>query len=307
VHATPPDPSRPALREALAIWVVLAAVGVATFVTYTRLPPDVLYLTTFEGLAGGASRTLVYLNYPVALVALGVLPLAVDRLLPRAPRLVGGLAVAAALLCAVVAVPGVVDPEDLDAKPVNAVPALGVALVLGLFAWALRAGGAGPSNRPAPGDRLRLVLVAVLVVMSIPWLFAEAGFYAPWPFLTETIPPGEELAAVHLGRHHGMDGVLLALAALGLSRSLGGFRSRRLALGAAGLLSLMLAYGVAIAAEDWWLEQVVKRGWTDARLPDMVQPSPSPGWAVIVLAAAAILVLWFRPGVQRERLEDQEP
>jgi hypothetical protein len=291
------------LREALAVWVVLAAIGAATFVTYARLPPEVLYHTTIEGLAGGASRTLVYLNYPVALVALGVLPLAVDRLLPRSPRLVGALGALAAVLCAVVAVPGVVDPQDLDARPVNAVPALGVALVLGLFAWALREGGAGPSNRPARRDGLRLALVVVLAVMAIPWLFAEAGFYAPWPFLTETIPPGEELAAVHLGRHHGMDGVLLAFAALGLSRSLEGFRGRRLATTAAALLSLMLAYGVAIAAEDWWLEQVVKRGWTEAQLPDMTQPSLSVGWAGIVILAAAIFLLWFRPrrrGMVRE-------
>lgn len=295
MRATPPTSSRPALREALAIWVVLAAIGAATFVTYARLPPDVLYHTTVEGLAGGASRTLVYLNYPVALAALGVLPPAVDRLLPRAPRLVAGLAVAAALLCAVVGVPGVVDPGDLDAKPLNALPALGVALAVVLFAWALREGGVGPSNRRARGDRLRIALAALLAVLSIPWLFAEVGFYAPWPFLTETVPPGEELAAVHLGRHHGMDGVLLALAALGLSRSLDGFRASRLGHAAAAVLSLMLAYGFTIAAEDFWLEQVVKRGLTDARLPNVVQPGLSPAWGLIVVAAAVIFALWFRP------------
>lgn len=44
--------------------------------TDARLPPEALYHTTIEGLAGGASRTLAHLNYPVALIALGVLPLA---------------------------------------------------------------------------------------------------------------------------------------------------------------------------------------------------------------------------------------
>lgn len=295
MRSTPPAQSRPVLREALALWLLLAAIGLATFVTYARLPPDVLYHTTIEGLAGGASRTVVYLNYPVALVALGMLPLLVDRLLPLAPRLVAGLSLAAVALCALVAVPGVVSPADLDAKYVNAGPALGVAVVLGLYAWALRRGGAGPSGEPARGDRLRLALVVVLAVASIPWALAELGIHAPWPFLGGQIPPGEELAAVHLGRHHGMDGVLLALAALGLSRTLEGFRSRRLAAAASAYLSLMLAYGLTIAAEDFWLEQVVKRGWTDVRLPDVLQPTLSPGWLALLAAATAIWALWFRP------------
>lgn len=277
------------------MWVVLGLVAVAVFVTYARLPPDVLYLTTFEGLAGGASRTLVYLNYPVALIALGILPLAVDRLLPRAPRTVTALASIAVLLCALVAVPGVVDPLDLDAKPVNAGPALGVALVLGLFVWSLRSGGAGHSVEQARGDRLRLAVAGLLAVAAIPWVFAEVGFYAPWPFLTHVVPPGEEIAAVHLGRHHGMDGVLLALAALGLSRPLGGFRSRRLASAAAAYLSLMLPYGLMNAAEDFWLEQVVKRGWTTARVPEVLQPAPSATWALLLAVAVAIYLLWFRP------------
>ena len=277
------------------MWVVLAAVGVATFVTYTRLPPEVLYHTTFEGLGGGASRTLVYLNYPVALIALGILPLAVDRLLPLARRAVVGLALAAAVLCAVVAVPGVVSPDDLDARPANALPAAGVAIVVALFAWALRRGGAGRSDRPARGDRLRLALVALLAVASIPWIFAELGFYAPWPFLAAHVPPGEELAAVHLGRHHGMDGVLLALAALALSRAVGDVRHRRLAAVTAAYLSLMLAYGLLIAAEDFWNEQVVKRGWTTVRIPDVLQPAPTLAWALLLVAAAAVYLLWFRP------------
>jgi len=295
VRAGSPPTPRPVLREALALLILLALVGVATFVTYARLPPEVLYHTTFEGLAGGASRTLVYLNYPVALIALGILPLAVDRVAPLAPRLVAVAAVVATLLCAVVAVPGVVSADDLDARPANALPAAGVAIVVALFAWALRHGGAGRSDRRARGDRLRLVLLALLALASIPWLFAEVGFYAPWPFLAETVPPGEEIAAVHLGRHHGMDGVLLALAALGLSRSLGGMRMRRLRTATAAYLSLMLAYGLTIAAEDFWNEQVVKRGWTGARLPDVLQPSLSWGWALVLVASAAIYALWFRP------------
>ena len=38
-------------------------------------------------------------------------------------------------------------------------------------------------------------------------------------------------------------------------------------------LALMLTYGVAVAAQDAWLEQVVKRGWTSRRMPDVVRPA----------------------------------
>jgi hypothetical protein len=295
VHPSPPAEQRPGLREAIAIWTLLGVVGAATFVTYARIEPDLLYNVSREGIAGGASRTLVYLNYPVALIALGVLPFAVDRLRRHRPGLVGALAAAAVPLCALVAVPGVVDPGDLDARPVNLLPALGVGIVVSLTVWAILRGGAGRIRERVRGDRLRFALAIVLVIAAVPWAFAEAGFYAPPPFLAEEVPPGETLAAVHLGRHHGMDGVLLALAALGLSRPLAGFRARRLAAVASGYLALMLSYGATIAAEDFWLEQVVKRGWTDLRLPDLLRPDLSPGWVAIVAAAIAIELAWFRP------------
>ena len=53
-------------------------------------------------------------------------------------------------------------------------------------------------------------------------------------------------------------------------------------------LALMLCYGAANIANDVWLEQVVKRGWTGREIPDMLQPSVSIGWAAIIVAAAAL-------------------
>jgi plastocyanin len=41
----------------------------------------------------------------------------------------------------------------------------------------------------------------------------------------------------------------------------------------------MLLYGLANALEDFWPEQLVKRGTTDARLPSMIRPAVSPEWA----------------------------
>jgi hypothetical protein len=81
----------------------------------------------------------------------------------------------------------------------------------------------------APRDGLRVVAAVALIVLAVPWLFAEAGFYAPDPIYADERPKretGEDtLAAVHLGFHHGTAGVELALAALPLSRTLPGFDS----------------------------------------------------------------------------------
>jgi hypothetical protein len=55
----------------------------------------------------------------------------------------------------------------------------------------------------------------------------------------------------------------------------------------------MLVYGLANAAQDFWLEQVVKRDWTDERLPTVIRPSLSVEWAVLVTAAAAVYLSWL--------------
>lgn len=199
-------------------------------------------------------------------------------------------------LCLVVVVPGVVEQDDLDAKPVNAVPAAGVVMALALSVFALRRGGLGRLGPRLRGDPARLVIIGLLLVVSIPWLFAELGFYAPWPFLSEQVrpEPGDPaLRAVHLGRHHGMNGALLAVAALALSRVLPQLQREWLRLALAAYLSLMLAYGLMNAAEDFWLEQLVKRDWTDERLPTVIRPAPSGGWAVLVAGAAAVFVTWL--------------
>ena len=89
-----------------------------------------------------------------------------------ADRLRGHLAIVAgvgALLCAVVFWPGVVEQSDLDAKPVNALPALGVLVAVVLTVIALARGGVGAS-RPFGGgwDVARLVLAVVLVARVDP-------------------------------------------------------------------------------------------------------------------------------------------
>jgi hypothetical protein len=271
---------------ATAVWILFAANALAVLVTYARLPPAELYNTSEDGLAGGLGRALVFLNYPAAVVAVGIVFVIWPQLSGR-ERIVGALACA---LCALVV--WTVDQDDLDAKWVNVLPAVGVALALAL---SLRTPVSAPPR--LSGDRFRVALAVALVVLAVPWWFAELGFYAPDPILADELSAkrvtGEEtLAAVHLGSHHGTVGVLLALSALWLSRV------RPLAGVASATLALMLAYGVANALQDFWLEQVVKRGWTDQALPSMILPKLSFGWLGIVVAAGLIEVLWFR----RERL-----
>jgi hypothetical protein len=237
---------------------------------------------------------LVFVNYPVALAAIATLAVSLDRL--GTTRLWLAVAGLAALLCATVAVPGVVEQDDLDAKAVNALPAAGVVLAVGLSLLAARRSGVGPLGPRVRGDAARLILAGLLLAAAIPWVFAELGFYAPWPFLADEIRPEPEepaLRAVHLGRHHGMDGVLFALSALALSRNVPELRSDRLRLCLAAYLSLMAVYGLANAAQDFWLEQVVKRGWTDERLPSVIRPTLSTDWVVLVALAALVYVSWL--------------
>jgi hypothetical protein len=293
----------PGLAEALVVLGLFALVGILKFVTYSRIPPNELYHVSSDGIAGGASRLLVFLNYPTALMAMAVLVMALDRLLAAGERRAIWVAVVAFCLCAAIVVPGVVDQGDLDAKLVNVIPALGVLLVVFLVVWAAQTGGIGGAAR-ATGDRARIVAAAVLSLVALPWIFAEAGFYIGDVPLLGDVFRSEQVfeghPSVHLGQHHGLEGFLLVLTALLLTRELPRMRAtwRRTAL--AAYLSLMIPYGAGNMANDAWLEQVVKRGWTDWEIPGVIRPGLTWMWGLVILAGAAIyLVFWRSPGGER--------
>jgi hypothetical protein len=294
-------PPRPGLAEVLAVWILFGVVAVEIWVTYARLSVGELYNVGANGVVAGAGRALVFLNYPTALVAIGLLAVLAERLRGRATL----VAAAAAALCAVVVAPGVVEQSDLDAKPINAVPALGVLLAVGLTAFALSRGGVGAS-RPFGGwwDVARAAVGLVLVLGSIPWLVGELGIYADdvpgLGFFMSSEPrpePGHpDLVAVHLGHHHGMDGTLLALSALALSRVVFDVRTRFLHGAFAFYVALMFVYGLANAVQDFWFEQLVKRGTTSLELPSMIVPKASWAWAALLATAVLIHLATRRVG-----------
>lgn len=260
--------------------------------TYSRLAASELYHVSGSGLAGGLGRALVFSNFPVALVAIAVLAFVADC---AGDRLTIAAAIAGTLLSAAVFWPGVVDEADLDARPVNALSAVGVLIALVLTALALRRGAAwSPRQR---GDGARIAVAVVALFLALPWLAAELGFFLDGvPLLGRLFQTGPysahvALPGVHHGHHHGMDGVLLLLAALLLSRAVRSMRHRRLRRATGLYLALMAVYGIANAANDFWFEQVVKRGWANWTIPNVLYPKPSIAWALIVLGAAALYAI----------------
>ena len=275
--------------EALVVWALWGLVLLAILVTYARLAPEETYHVSGEGIAGGLSRIVIELNFPIALVAIGITLVALSAL-PAAAWWAGGPAIA---LCAVTAWPGVVDQSDLDARWVNAVPAAGVAIAVGLTAVAARRSGRRFTPRRGL-DRVRIVLAAVTLVVSIPWIAAILGFYLPEGiFIMERpgIEDGETIAAVHLGQHHGLMGALMLASALLLSRPR--LPAGRLAWVTVLAVSLTFAYGAVNMTQDAWNEQLWKRGTVDWRIPPALEPAPDPIW-LVTLGLTALTALALR-------------
>jgi hypothetical protein len=271
------------------IWAVLTLIvldGIAVVATYSRFPSAELYHVQHSGIAAGFGRELVALNFPFALIGIALVGLAWPRL-HGALRAVGVVAIA---LCAVVYF--AVDQNNLDAKALNALPALGLALGVALVI----AVGVSDARR-LRGDKVRIALASVLLFFAIPLVAAELGFFLDgvpffgWFFETGrlTTQPGDPVLhhAVHHGQHHGWQATMLALTALAFSRL-----PRPRVLDA--YLALMLAYGVGNLVNDDWLEQVVKRGWTNHEVPSVLTPTANWGWAAILVGATVVWRLWFR-------------
>jgi hypothetical protein len=291
---------RARLLEIWAVWLLFGLATAAVFETYWRIPPRELWKVHNSGFVGGIGRAFVFVSFSPALAALAVLPIVADRLENRRADLA---AIVAFVLCATE--PGVQTPSHLDPKWSNTLPAVGVALAVALTAWATLRGRREAVRTSRAGDRMRLVLAGVTLLFAAPYIAAELGFHLDGvPVLGSIFQTGKVLpepgsghlhAAVHYGHHHGLDGFLLVVTALLLSRLLGGIRRPRLRTLTAALLSLMLVYGWTNMVNDLWIEQIVKRGWTGRQVPDVLFPSLSLAWAAMLVAAALIYAACFSP------------
>jgi hypothetical protein len=289
----------PGLTEAFALWGLFALVAVEIFVTYTRTPVRELYHVTRGGTTAGAHASFGFLGHAAALMSLGVLPIVVDRLRLRTVLAAAGVSAA---LVGTIFIPGALGDDTIDARPINVLPVLGVAITLALSFLALRRTGLNPLRRQR-GDRTRVVVAAVLIVGGLPWIAADMGLSLSlpvlrWLYQTDQLRsqpgiPGLH-QAVHDGHHHGMDGVLLALSALLLSRAIPFLRTKWLRHSLAAYLAFQLAYGLGNAVQDFQMEQIVKRGLMRYELPYVISPAATRGFAVVLLVALAIYLLALR-------------
>ena len=298
------------MQEALVAWALWGLVAIGVWATYARFPAAELYNVTGTGFAAGAARTLVFLSWPVAIAAVALVVVAADRLLagsiPGWGRAATVLATAAAIaLCATIALPGALDPNDLDARAANVPAAVGVLLALIVTLTAVGVRGTGPRAPLTRGDRLAIAAVPLLVIVAMPWILAGVGLYTgDVPVLDDVyiskavVPePGEPaLRAVHLGNHEGIDGILLAATAFALRRSLRRMRPTALRPLLGGYLALIAVYGLAVAADDFWIEQLEKRGTVSRGLPYVLTPGPRPAWAALVAVACVVYAVAFRVG-----------
>lgn len=271
----------PSQGEALGTWALWGFIVACVLVTYSRVSPAETYHVSREGLAGGLSRSLTVLNFPIGLVAIALILVAVAAL-PRAAWWVAGPAIA---LCATI--PFFNEQKNLDAHWGNAIPALGVAAAAVLTAAATRRAGSSFAPRQ-PWDNARLAIAVGVLLVSLPWVTADLGFHFPGDlFMGEELAAerdGTQIAAVHLGHHHGQDGSILVITALLLSRVVVPKGGPRIALHA--YLGTMLAYGGVNFVQDAWNEQFFKRGWTDASIPSAILPAVKPIWLVVIALAA---------------------
>jgi len=295
-------PQSVGLRDVYVVWLLFFLAATAVFVTYWRLPPSVLWKVHNSGFIGGAGRAFVFLSFSAAVAAVGILPIVVDRLEDRRADLLG---LSALTLCATVALPGVQTESHLDPKWSNLPAVLGVALAFLLTVWASRNGRREFPRTSARGDAARLVVGGLSLFFAAPYIAAELGFFLDGVpvlgsiFITGAIRPepgaGYSHAAVHHGHHHGLDGFLLVATALLLSRLVGSIRRPVLRTLTAVYLALLLVYGLTNQVQDLWTEQIVKRGWTNWEIPNVLHPSLSAAWAAMIACGLVIYALFLRP------------
>lgn len=292
------DPRRdPGLREVIALWALYGWEAAAVFLTYANASTARVRASGPFDAARGCAQVLVFLRHPTLPAAVAFAPIAWCRLpaaaRPRAVRAATTGGVATCLTLTAIKARGRQTPSTKDTIAVSS-----VAAVLGLTVSSAHSAGIGAAPVWSRDDIVRVATAAGFVVPALPWILADLGVSVTdlrvvgRVFLAEErLPTGAVLPAVHLGHHHGIDGVLLALTGLTLSRTLDRVRPPAVRSGLSLYLAGLVVYGTLRAAEDVWNEQVVKRGWTKRKVPLIVsggRPARPGVWAGMLLAATML-------------------
>ena len=167
-----PQESSAVASEALALWLLLAAIAIATIVTYARLPARELYLVSSPGVDTGLRRGLAFAAFPTAPIAVAMAWLLAEQLTRRA---VTFAALAATVLGSAVFWPGAVDETDPDARPVSVLALIGVVAVIGLTVAVARSSGLQRPRVHLREDWIRVLLSGLVLLVEIPWIAALIG------------------------------------------------------------------------------------------------------------------------------------
>ncbi len=283
--------------EVLIIGVLMMVVGIEILVTYTRLSPAELYYVSGSGPRLATRQFLLFLGFPAGVLAIAVAGLVTDS---TSSRLVVRSAVAALLGALSVAV-GRWDEAELSLRSVSALGIAACVTAVGISWIVLRRDGRAPLIRRIRGDGVRLVIASALAVIAIPWLLADLGLSTDQipglrsVFITEALRPdpgrAKAFSAVHDGHHHGMDGVLLAWSALLLSRVLPRLKRPNIRGPARAYVSFVFVLGAANAIQDFWTEQLFKRGSVSVLIPHFTSPTLTLHWLVLIAATVTVFVL----------------
>jgi hypothetical protein len=152
---------------------------------------------------------------------------------------------------------------------------------------------------------LEYFLLGLVTFLSLPWIFAQLGFYiSDFPVLgvifwarqsTLQEPEPKYPNAVHIGTHHGTEGfliiVFLWIATMWILPAIVDNRVRQ-SLGA--ITGFGFGYGIYNAVEDFLTEQIYKRGWMDFRLPSGTTPGLNLQYLTILIIGTIIYYFYLR-------------
>lgn len=116
-----------------------------------------------------------------------------------------------------------------------------------------------------------ILLILLTTFISLPWIFA----YFNIPIIDVPIL-NHIFLAVHLGEHHGLSGFRYVLPLLLLYFSFRWFKDLGFRSAVVLSTSPFFAYRLYLLVQDFWFEQIVKRGWINLKLPDPTQVNVMP-------------------------------